>query len=45
MIFQQVKGTYWTCISGSIPFPYMAAIIDMEVKPLIALENSDFSKE
>lgn len=34
----------YTCISGSIPFPKMAAIMDMEVKALNTLDASDESK-
>jgi hypothetical protein len=34
-----------TCISGSIPFPKMAAIIDIEVKALKTLDDILDSKE
>lgn len=34
-----------TCISGSIPFPNMAAIIDMEVNALKSFDDDDFAKE
>lgn len=38
-------GNRLTCISGSIPFPNMAAIIDMEVNALKSFDDDDFAKE
>lgn len=34
-----------TCISGRIPFPKMAAIMEIEVKALKTLADSEVSKE
>jgi len=35
----------FTCISGSIPFPKIAAIMEMEVNALKTLADSEDSKE
>ena len=35
----------FTCISGSIPFPKMAAIMEIEVNALKTLADPDDSKE
>ena len=37
--------TYYTCISGRIPFPKIAAMIEMDVKALKTLPESEGSSE
>lgn len=42
---EMYKRVEVTCISGSIPFPKMAAIMEIEVKALKILADFEDSKE
>lgn len=42
---EMYKRAEVTCISGSIPFPKMAAIMEIEVKALKTLADFEDSKE
>ena len=45
MICYDCFSPYFTCISGKIPFPKIAAMIEMDVKALNTLPESEGSSE